>query len=124
MDIIDIIDSTDSLTYDQSFDFALQCSKLLLGSNSEKDLARRIVIHILNKWNMVPKETYPIWTDLAETIGFYPYIEKNKSTMELNSFSDEVRQKSYLSDYLPNIYMHGEQKKLSDYLSSDRKSVV
>jgi hypothetical protein len=58
-----------------------------------------------------------------ETIGFYPYIEKNKKTMTIQSLSDGIRQKSHLSEYLPLTYLHREQKVLSEMLLS-KKNVI
>lgn len=123
-DIIKVIKETDDFSYDLSFRLVSQCAKLLTGSNSDKVTVCRAVIHILSKWDYIPKSTYPLWSDIIETVGFYPYITKNADTIELTSFADEVRQKSHLSDYLPNIYMHREQKKLSEYLNSNKNVVA
>jgi hypothetical protein len=123
-DLIKIIKETDVFSYDLSFRLALQCAKLLTGSNIDRAIVCKSVIHILNKWDHIPKQTYPLWGDIIETIGFYPYITKNSDTINITSFADEVRQKSHLSDYLPNIYMHSEQKKLSEYLNSDKNVVA
>ena len=115
-DIVKIIDDNDNLTFQDSFNLAEKCSILLTGSDEQVALARKIAIHILNNWAHIPVETYPIWTDIVESVGFYPYLEKNSETMKLQSLSDEVRQKTYLSDYLPSTYLHKEQKELSRYL--------
>jgi hypothetical protein len=109
-DIIKIIKETDDFSYDLSFRLALQCAKSLTGNDIDRAIVHKAVIHILNKWDRIPKQTYPLWGDIIETIGFYPYITKNSDTINITSFADEVRQKSHLSDYLPNIYMHSEQK--------------
>lgn len=124
MDILSIIDTT-KLTNDMSFSFAVYCSKLLsTGSTADEAQVRTIVIHILNVWDTVPPETRQLWADIAESIGFYPYLEKNKESMKLNSFSDEIRQKSFQSDYLPSTYMHREQKRLSDYIFAGRNVIA
>jgi hypothetical protein len=123
-DIIKNIKETDDFSYELSFSLALHCAKLLTGSDTDRAIVYRAVIHILNKWDRIPTPTYPLWSDIIEAIGFYPYITKNADTINITSFADEVRQKSYLSDYLPNIYMHREQKKLSEYLNSDKNVVA
>lgn len=107
-----------------SFELASKCGKLMTGSAADKELARRITIHALNRWKIIPEETRPIWTDIIEAVGFYPYIEKNKDVMALDSFADKVRQKSFLSDFLPDTYMHSGQKTLSDYLLSGKNVVA
>ena len=124
MNIIAQID-TRNLSVDECFSIAMSCSKLLSSgdSNDERE-ARIIVIHILNNWKKVPSELYPIWTDIIESIGFYPYIEKNPQTMKMQCLSDELRQKTFLSDYLPSTYLHREQKKLSNYLMSGKNVIA
>lgn len=124
MDIIRKIDAG-NLSIDDSFTIATSCSKLLSSGNPNDEMtARTIVIHILNTWAQIPADTYPIWTDIIEAIGFYPYLEKNSETMKLQSLSDEVRQKTYLSAYLPSTYLHNEQKKLSRYLLSGKNVIA
>lgn len=99
--------------------------KLLSSGNSQDEAtARTVVIHILNIWNRIPVETYPVWADIVETVGFYPYLEKNSATMKLVSLADEVRQKAHLSDYLHSTYLHKEQKRLSDYLLSGKNVIA
>lgn len=123
VDCISRIDDGQALSYDESFEIASYCSRLLSGSSEEIANVRRVAIHILNSWGNIPDETYPIWTDIMEAIGFYPYIEKNKKTMAIQSLSDGIRQKSHLSEYLPLTYLHREQKVLSEMLLS-KKNVI
>lgn len=124
MNVISLIDSG-TITGDDSFSAAIYCSKLLSSGNPDEIiLARTIVIHILNMWKHIPSETYPVWTDIIEAVGFYPYLKKNSDTIELDSFSDEIRQKSFLSDFLPSTYLHGDQKKLSQYLLSGKNVIA
>ncbi|SHN50666.1 DEAD/DEAH box helicase [Desulfitobacterium chlororespirans] len=125
IDYIRKIDSEENLTYEESFNIASHCSILLSGKDDDqKASARKIAIHVLNNWSCIPTETYPLWTDIIEAIGFYPYIEKNKETMAIQSLSDMVRQKTHLSDHLPTTYMHSEQKVLSDYLLSGKNVIA
>mgnify|MGYP000943163552 FL=1 len=123
VDCISRIDDGQALSYDESFEIASYCSRLLSGSSEEIANVCRVAIHILNSWGNIPDETYPIWTDIMEAIGFYPYIEKNKKTMAIQSLSDGIRQKSHLSEYLPLTYLHREQKVLSEMLLS-KKNVI
>ena len=50
-DIIKIIKETDDFSYDLSFRLALQCEKLLTGSDIDRAIVHKAVIHILNKWD-------------------------------------------------------------------------
>ncbi len=113
-ELISQINSAEYIPFENSFYIAEKCSKLLLnGSNLAEQEARRIAIHILNNWEKVCPDTHSLWADILESLGFYPYLEKNKSTLVLESLADVIRQKYFLSDYLTNTYLHKEQKKLS-----------
>ena len=124
MNIIAQID-TGNLSVDEYFSIAMHCSKLLsTGESNDEREVRTIAIHSLNNWTNIPSELYPIWTDIIEAVGFYPYLEKNPQTMKMQCLSDEVRQKTFLSDYLPSTYLHREQKKLSKYLMSGKNVIA
>ena len=76
MNIITQID-TGNLSVDDYFSIAIYCSKLLSTGNSEDETTvRTIAIHVLNNWERISSELYPVWTDIIESVGFYPYIEK------------------------------------------------
>lgn len=123
-DILSRIDIS-NLSATDSFSLAQRCSRLLQnGTEADADVARSIVIHVLDKWASIPPETYPIWADITDAIGFYPYIMKNQDTMITSSFPDEIRQKHYLSDYLNSTYMHKEQKRLSEYILAGKNVIA
>lgn len=122
--ILNEIDSIDTFDVDNSFEYAKICSMVLADKNqSEYGIAERIAIHILNRWDCLPNETKPIWGDIAEAVGFYPYI-KREISMIGDSLSDEMRLIYHKSKYLPNVYMHCEQKVLSDIIFSGRSVIV
>lgn len=122
-DIIKIVDNNEKISYEQSFLFSLECSRLLVSKREEDKLkVRQIVIHILNVWDRIPKETYPIWKDIIESVGFYPYLDDNEKRLEV--FSDEIRRNSFKSDYLKEIYMHKEQKELSNLLMQEQNVIA
>ena len=63
--LLDAIDSSDSINIDTSFEYAKVCSiALASGETSAYADAERIVIHMLNKWCSIPEETKPIWGDI------------------------------------------------------------
>ncbi len=123
-ELISLLDSGNKLENQDSFALATQCASLLAGNEIDIALARKIIIHVLNILPHIPVTTYPIWADIVEAVGFYPYLEKNNQTMKLQSLSDEIRQKSFLSDYLPNMYLHEDQKKLSQLLLSGKNVIA
>lgn len=111
-------------SFDANFSIANKCSQMLASASSENSLLHTIVLNILDNWNKIPSEIKPIWTDIIESLGFYPYIQKNKSTMPISSLSDKIRQECFSSDFLNGIYMHKEQKKLSNYLLSGKNVIA
>lgn len=123
--IIELIDKSRNISYEQSFLQAVECTKLLAtGKEQDEAKVRRIAIHILDAWEKISKETYPIWTDIIEAIGFYPYLESKKLKMEEKSLSDEIRTNSFKSDYLEKTYMHAHQKQLSNLLMQEKNVIA
>lgn len=118
---INKINSLSKEDYDKSFNIASECSKLL---NKDKDLARIILIYILNNWSNIHINTKKIWIDLIETMGFYPYIKKNEFDMQLDSLSDKIRYNTFASHYIDDIYLHLEQKKILKYLFSEKNLIL
>lgn len=122
--IIKRIEAVDYFTHDISFNFAADCGNLLTGSDNDRLLARSVAIRVLDRWGEIPETTRPIWGDIIEAVGFYPYLEKNSDTISVDSLADKIRQKSFLSEYLPDVYMHTKQKELSNYLHSDKNIIA
>lgn len=82
--IFNKIDNSKILDYEDSFDIANQCAKLLFSdSSADQSEVRRVVIHVLDNWGKVCKDTYPLWADIIESLGFYPYIEKTRRIFHL-----------------------------------------
>lgn len=127
MNIInELEDISGVLSYDQSFNMAIKCAQLL-ESSEPKDvkLGREVIIWVLNRYNDLPSETKPIWNDLIESAGFYPYINNisKESDLSSESLADKTRIASYESDYLDK-FLHVEQKIISKRLFSGKNLVV
>lgn len=94
----------------------------------DSSIAREIIIHILDIWDKVNDQIKPIWLDLIENAGFYPYyVEKIENTSQVSyrpSFQQDIRTSFFKSDNLPNIYFHKEQKKIEMDLSAGRNVAV
>lgn len=124
-EIILEIENVERIPFEQSFKIVLYCTQLLSQHSAESELsARKIVIHVLNNWEKVDKNLYEVWADLIETLGFYPYIQKNSSDLKIMSFADDVRMSYFQSDFLENTYLHKEQKKISNYLLSGKNIIA
>lgn len=119
------------LEVDQSFQYAKICSIYLRDPETE-NYGRRIIVNILNKWldkeewdfNFLPEVTHPIWADLVESAGFYPYLEKEKDRLLFNNLSGEIRKETHLSEKLWHKYLHEEQRYLRDILLAWKNLIV
>lgn len=124
-EVVSEIEKIKRISFDESFKIISHCTQLLSQHSVEAELlARKIVIHILNNWEKVDSNTYEVWTDLIETLGFYPYIQKNRTDLKMNSFADDIRMSYFQSDFLDNTYLHKEQKKISNYLLSGKNIIA
>ena len=125
-DIISEIESNDPISIDKSFLFA-QSSSVLLRKNEEendKEKGRKIIIYILDNWKKIPKETYGIWTDLIESAGFYPYLEKEKHKLQFNNLAGEIRKEYHFAENLEEKYFHEEQKYIREKLNDGKNLIV
>ncbi|MFT6442919.1 MAG: hypothetical protein ACJASM_002472 [Salibacteraceae bacterium] len=120
-EIIAEIESAERISFDKSFEYAQICSSLL---NSNEEEGRRLVINVLNQWRKLPESVHEIWTDLVESAGFYPYLEKNKDQLLFSNIGGELRKGLHLSSNLPNKYFHDDQYKLLGHLQSNKNVVV
>ncbi|MGF2146432.1 DEAD/DEAH box helicase [Vagococcus fluvialis] len=70
--------------------------------------ARKIIIHILDIWESVNIQSKPIWIDLIERAGFYPYLKMSND--ESLGIQAKIRKEWYKSQYLDGVYFHAKQK--------------
>ncbi|MFU1836462.1 DEAD/DEAH box helicase, partial [Enterococcus faecium] len=68
-------------------------------------------------WDNVDDNTKGIWSDLAESQGFYPYIRERMDN------TSEIRRSFHRSEYIDNIVFHKEQKTLS-YLIKKKQNLI
>ena len=71
--IVNKLKSKESISSDESFLLAQRVSERLI-SPTERDEALQIIIHVLDNWENISRDTQEIWGDLIESAGFYPYI--------------------------------------------------
>jgi len=125
-EIILAIENQDSISIDESFSFAKITSILL---RADKEKGRRIIIYVLDNWRKIPDETIEIWTDLIESAGFYPYLEKEKDKLKFSNLAGEIRKGCHLSDNIiskedEKLFFHEEQKHLKNILDSGKNLIV
>jgi superfamily II DNA/RNA helicase len=119
--IISKIANQGSISIDESFSFA-KTTSVLLRNNEEE--GRKIIIYILDNWSKIPSETIEIWTDLIESAGFYPYLEKEKERLKFDNLAGQIRKESHFSENLDGKYFHEEQKYLKKILDSKKNLIV
>ncbi len=123
-EVISKIENKESISIDQSFSFA-KITSVLLRNNEDK--GRKIIIYVLDNWVKFPDETIEIWTDIIESAGFYPYLEKLENEIEnfkFNNLAGEIRKESHFSENLDGKYFHEEQKYLKKILDDGKNLIV
>ena len=119
--LIDRIDQSDQISFEEGFKIAKTCSELIAeGKSDQLGQARKIAIHVLDKKEVMAQGLYQIWDDVIESLGFYPYLHEEK----FNSLSDNIRRAYYRSEYLPDIYLHQSQKEISERIFNGQNVVL
>ena len=115
---ISFLNNSSEIAYDDSFELSKYCS-MLLSSKEEENHGRDIVIRVRDAWDKIPENTKPIWNQLTESAGLYPYVDPDQL-----SKSAAIRYEYHKSPFLQDVYLHEEQQTLSIELQSKRSVVV
>jgi hypothetical protein len=115
---VSYISNSTQIGYNESFELSQMCS-IMLSKKEEESNGRDIIIRIRDAWDKVHETTKPIWNDLTEAAGLYPYVDP-----ESLSQSALLRYEFHKSPFLENVYLHEEQQTLSMELQSKRSVVV
>ena len=112
MDLFKKIDNIAMLDTAEHFELFRSISSAINSSDSSlQNAGRNHLIKIVDVWELVPTTVKPMWEDLIEAVGFYPYIEKYKiSIVDLDA---RIRQEYHRSDYIFDKTLHQKQKELS-----------
>ncbi|NGM72223.1 DEAD/DEAH box helicase [Sphingobacterium sp. SGL-16] len=112
------INSKDYFNYDETFSLYKKCSELIIENEND---AQKLIVNILDEKNKFDTRLNPILTDLIESVGFYPYLEKEHLT--LDSTDALIRHMYHYSNNL-NKYLHEDQKHLLSLLNSEKNVIV
>lgn len=115
---ISFLNNSSKISYEDSFELSKYCS-MLLSSREKENHGREMVIRVRDAWDKIPENTKPIWNQLTESAGLYPYVDPNQL-----SKSAEIRYEYHKSPFLKDVYLHEEQQLLSVELQSNRSVVV
>ena len=123
MDLFQQIDNIALLEPSNHFDLFQAVSNALNSSDSDaQTVGRNHLIRVIDMWENVPTAVKPMWEDLIEAVGFYPYMEKYK--MSLTDLDSRIRREYHRSEYISDKTLHSKQKELSDLLISKKNVVV
>lgn len=120
-ELIHAIKSMAQIDVNTSFSLIKACIKML--KEHEND-ARLLLIYILDNWHKVNADAQQMWVDMIESVGFYPYLEKYKGQLSLDSTAGIIRKGFYKSQNLSDLYLHEEQKELLQKLSLGRNLII
>jgi len=115
---VKFISESNFISYEDSFNLSKYCSQLLRKKEEEK-FGRDIVIRVKDAWSKIDSNTKPIWNDLTEAAGLYPYVDT-----ESLSKSALIRYEYHKSPFMAGMFLHEEQQTLSIELQSGKAVVV
>lgn len=115
---ISFLSTSTEITHDASFDLSIFCSRLL-ASKEDENHGRDLVIRVRDAWDKIPENTKPIWNQLTESAGLYPYVDHSQLPTTAT-----IRYEYHKSPFLQDVYLHQEQQILSLELLSKRSVVV
>lgn len=116
--IINQIENVDTFDANQTFNIYKSCANFVI---NDIEKAQKIIVNILNNKAKFDTSLTPILTDLIESVGFYPYLQKEE--LKLESTGALIRQEYHHSNNL-NKFLHEDQKHLLSLLNSDKNVIV
>ena len=123
MDLFQRIDNIALLETEDHFELFRSISNAINSNDvSLQNAGRNHLIKIVDVWERVPTTLKPMWEDLIEAVGFYPYIEKYK--MCIVDLDARIRQEYHRSDYIFDKTLHQKQKELSELVLSKKNVIV
>lgn len=114
---ISLLDNEDHFLIFQEISIAINSS-----DEETQKIGRDHLIAIIDVWDQIPTSIKPMWEDLIEAVGFYPYIEKYKIT--LTDFDARIRQEYHKSEYISDTVLHRAQKELSELIFAKKNVIV
>ena len=117
-ELIHLLKIKDNFSFNETFSIYKECARLL---NEDEPAGQNLLIHILNYKEKFSLSCQDILTELIESIGFYPYLQKENLISK--STTSNIRMFTNKSDYLEDKIFHDDQKQILD-LIYERKNLV
>lgn len=118
-DLIEKIKSSEIFNFDETFNIYNICSKTIFEDEEE---GRAILIYILDNRKKFDASLNDILSDIIESVGFYPYLEKEG--LYTTSTAAEIRKNMNESSGVDKKYYHDAQKKIIDLIFQGNNIVV
>ncbi|MGQ8816596.1 DEAD/DEAH box helicase [Serratia sp. NA_13] len=109
----------DNDIFNQTFEEYQKCAFLI---TSSEELGRDRLIQILENRNDYAPELDMILADLVESVGFYPYLEKEN--LVVSSMSQAIRKETNRSKNIDGKLFHDEQKHLLGLIESGKNIIA
>ncbi|MDU3933598.1 MAG: DEAD/DEAH box helicase [Serratia liquefaciens] len=109
----------DNDIFNQTFEEYQKCAFLI---TSNEELGRDRLIQILENRNDYAPELDMILADLVESVGFYPYLEKEN--LVISSMSQAIRKETNRSKNIDGKLFHDEQKHLLGLIESGKNIIA
>ncbi len=123
MDINRAIANIADLEESEQFELFYNVSHAINSSDLKiKTSGRNSLIKVIDTWENVPDYTKPMWEDLIEAVGFYPYIKKYK--MSIVDLDAKIRMAYHRSDFIQGKVLHRGQKELSNLIFTKKNVIV
>ena len=122
-EIVEKIKNSEKIDLSLTLEAVKVCNDFYRDSQTKKE-ACDIVIYALNNIDKISPESIPIWTDLIESIGFYPYLSKYSTRLAQLSLSEKIRQEHFKSYNIENIFLHDEQKYCLDKILNNTNMII
>lgn len=104
--------------YADSFVFAKACSRLL-GRAETEAWGRELTVRVLEVLPKMHSSTRPIWSDVVEAAGFYPYLLPQNVTG-----GAALRYEYHRSRTREDVYFHREQVEVANLLETGNSVVL
>lgn len=114
-----VLNGTEPANFDSTFSIYRACADLLISDEQE---GIGLLIEILDKRERFDRGLDHVLSELVESVGFYPYLEKER--LSLKSTDSLLRRGNAESDFLKGKIFHDEQKLILDILRSGKNLVV
>ena len=116
---IELLENNLTISLDLAFEMLTACSCMI---EKDSEYSRRLCINVLNNWKKLPSPIIDEWGSLIETLGFYPYL--NKEEITLTGTAESLRRYNHDSIFIQGTTHHDKQQIVLEKIFSNKNLVV